>query len=365
MAVNSSSELSVILEQYDLGDLVEFERDARGTVNTSYTIVMEKTGQRKKYFLRRYKSWIKIEELQFEHSLINHLIANRFNLVAGVIPTRADTTYLHRFEEGGDPNGVYYAIFDFLTGEDSYTWIAPRCSPTEIASSAEVLAGFHLRTAGFTPHGSRLEPRITELLPVIEANILDCARVARGNVFEDYLHQNLDLIRVHLKLTCDALERLRTAGLTELVVHCDFHPGNLKYAAGRAVSLFDFDWSKIDYRCYDVALGLFYFFVCWEPELDGELRQNDARLFLEAYQSALAGKAGLGPLSELELNALPAMLRAANLYVLNWTVLDYIRKPVDPLEYLVCLKHGVNTLRWLDEESNQASLTGLFSSLRT
>lgn len=363
MDVNSSAELDAILESYDLGILVDFERDARGTVNTSYTIVMEKDGQRRKYFLRRYKSWVKKEELEFEHSLINHLVTNGFDLVAGVMPTQTGGTYLHRIETDSDPNGVYYAIFDFLSGEDSYTWIAPHCSPTEIASSAEVLAGFHRLTAGFEPRGARLEPRIAELLPVIEANILECARITRKNVFEDYLHQNLKLILDDLQLTRLALDRWRIAHLPELVVHCDFHPGNLKYAAGRAVGLFDFDWSKVDYRCYDVALGLFYFFMSWENEQDGELRLEEAGQFLQAYQHVMTATSAPGPLNTQELEALPAMLHAANLYVLNWAVLDYIRKPVDPDEYLVCLQHGTNTVRWLKQENNQIAMAEEFSHL--
>jgi homoserine kinase type II len=361
--VNSSAELDAILENYDLGNLVDFERDVRGTVNTSYTIVMEKDGLRRKYFLRRYKDWIKKEELEFEHSLINHLVAKDFDLVARVIPTRAGGTYLHRFQAEGDPNGVYYAIFDFLSGEDRFTWIAPHCNPAEITSSAEVLAGFHQRTSGFTPQGVRLEPRIADLLPVIEANILDCARITRKNVFEDYLHQNLNLILDDLQLTRQALDRWRIARLPELVVHCDFHPGNLKYAAGRAVGLFDFDWSKVDYRCYDVALGLFYFFVSWEYGQDGGVRLEEAGQFLKAYQSAMAPHAMPGPLTSQELQALPAMLHAANLYVLNWAVLDYIRKPVDPDEYLVCLQHGTNTIFWLNQEDHQIAMAKEFSHL--
>jgi hypothetical protein len=46
------------------------------------------------------------------------------------------------------------------------------------------------------------------------------------------------------------------------------------------------------------------------------------------------------------------MIRAGNLYILNWTILDYYGKEVNPEEYHQYLKHGIETIKRLALETN-------------
>lgn len=359
MEASHWSELSSILAQYDLGELVGFEQDERGTVNTSFTIETQKSGVKNKYFFRRYKRGVRIEELQCEHSIINHLLSNHFDIVARVHTTRQGTTYVWRREDGGDPEGVFYAIFSFLPGEDPYTWIDPVCSPSEIVSSAQVLARFHHALEGYTPLGSKVENKIMDLLPVIDSRIVECSSKAHGTVFDRYLQENMSMLRDHLQRTQHHLQHCLNDGCAEVVIHCDYHPGNLKFEGGRVVGLFDLDWSKVDYRCFDVALAMFYFFACWDHERDGSLRLDDLDLFLNAYQNTLSGMLGLGPMTGDELVCLADMIAAANLYVVNWTIMDYMNKDVDPDEYLMYLRHHIRTIQWLDNPDNRSALEAM------
>ncbi len=355
MSGQAGSELMMILEQYDLGDLIGFQQDERGTVNTSFTIELHKNGERKRYFFRRYKQGVRSDELDFEHSIINHLKSNGFDIVAGVIPTRDGSTYIHR-QDAVDQNGVYYAIFDYLLGEDRYTWIDPVCTPAEIASAAIVLARFHSTLSGFIPSGVRVEPKIMELLPVIDDLLDQFAMQSKGTIFDIRFMEYFDVIRKHLRRTRNSLQKSLGKRCPEVVIHCDYHPGNLKYEGDQVSGVFDLDWSKVDYRCFDVALALFYFFVSWGAGNDGALRLSDVKLFLESYQGELAGMLAPGPLTAEEKGCLPDMIAAANLYVLNWAILDYLHKDVDPDEYLVCLEHAIRTIIWLEDGEHQASL---------
>ena len=70
----------------------------------------------------------------------------------------------------------------------------------------------------------------------------------------------------------------------------------------------------------------------------------------------MAGMLVLGSLTAEEKGCLPDMIAAANLYVLNWAILDYLHKDVDPDEYLVCLEHAIRTIIWLEDGEHQASL---------
>lgn len=351
-------ELQEILKSYQLGELSRYIQDERGFVNVSYAIESTRDGEKSKYFLRKYKAGIKENEILFEHSLIKHLLVKEFPLVAGVLPTKEGKSYVRRPEAGGNSEGIFYAIFDFLPGEDKYTWIAPTCNDEEITSAAQALAGFHNAVFGFHPEGKREEPEIVDLLPVIAENVSSCPAKNQHTQFDAYLLENCELILEHLELVFATLKAPGYLDLPRLVVHCDYHPGNLKFQAGKVIGLFDFDWSKVDTRCFDVALALNYFFIAWR-ERDGQLQLDGCARFLKAYQEALREIPGVGPMSQVELSYLPHMICASNLYVLNWTIEDYYHKEVDPDEYLVFLEHGVNFIKWFEQEENQRKLEQL------
>jgi homoserine kinase type II len=87
--------------------------------------------------------------------------------VARIHKTRAGQTYFRRLESPGDEYGVFYAIFDFLPGDDRYTWVGPHCLEGELTNAAVMLARFHAAVASLQPRGRRTEPKIIELLPLI------------------------------------------------------------------------------------------------------------------------------------------------------------------------------------------------------
>jgi homoserine kinase type II len=362
MISQASVEIENILQNYQIGDLVYYKQDERGYNNTNFAIETELHGQRQKYFFRRYKCGIKKEELIFEHSVINHLVKRNFDLVPRIIKTRNKKSYVHQIDRLDAGNGVFYAIFEFLTGEDKYTWINPLCSAEEIVNAAFVLGRFHNAVYDFIPEGRRYEPKIHDLLPVVYLNAIKSVERGTDSVFDVYLAETIDLIKRNIKQTQDGLSKQDCQDLIELVNHCDYHPGNLKFQNKQVVALLDFDWSKIEVRCFDVALAIFYFFTDWEADRDGQIRLDQAALFLKTYQDTLRGHPGLAPLNEAELKCLPFMLNASNLYVLNWTLLDYLNKPVDPVEFQIYLRHGVNLIKWLEVPANRNNLESVWNS---
>ncbi|MBN1147329.1 MAG: phosphotransferase [Anaerolineales bacterium] len=349
-------QIEAVLTHYDLGELVHFEKDERGTVNTSFAIETRRAEEMHRYFLRRYKASIKEEELQFEHSLIEHLVSKKTPPVAGVHKTRNGRTYFKQAPEHGQPYPTIYAIFDFITGEDRYTWVNPKCNQAEVRSSARVLAQFHRAVEDLVPAGRRVEPAILELLPIIAETAKSCQAKSRGSVFDAYLCEHLPRVIERIDQTLASLHEPACLEMPKLVIHCDYHPGNLKFQDSRVTGVFDFDWAKLDYRCFDLALSLYYFFADWEGAQDGGLRLPHLSLFLQTYQNELARESITGPLSEAERSYLPAMIEASNLYVLNWTLLDFYSKSVDPQAYLLYLVHAVEQIKWFDQPRNRALL---------
>jgi homoserine kinase type II len=350
------TELADILSHYDLGQPTGSELNDRGFVNTSYAITTTNSyGEQKTFFLRKYKPGIQEDELIFEHSLMRHLAAKGACPVAWVHPTRDGLPYLLHYEGEANAQPRYYAIFDFLPGDDRYTWINPRCNPAEIANSAAVFARFHRALFDWSPEGVRLEAKILDLLPQILTGLMGIKQRSKGTVFDDYLHANLDLLIDNLQTTLAVLSKAGVQQMPQMVIHCDYHPGNLKFTGDQVTALFDFDWSKVDYRCFDVGLALYYFFTSWEAE-DGQFRLGDASLFLKTYQETLTNGKTPGPMNTNELKYLPAMINASNIYVLNWTIEDFYHKSVDPQEYLPFLAHAVEFIRWLAADDHAGQL---------
>ena len=344
--ITAISEIKDILVNYDLGELIDLERNERGFVNTSYYIKTKKQGKNQKYFLRRYKPGIQQVEFQFEHAIINHLLDREFTLIAKVIKTKRGETYYMKSGNAYQNQPNFYAIFEFLPGEDKYTWVDPGCSSLELHNSAVVLAQFHHTVADFRPEGRRFEPKILKLLPQIADNVLSSLQHSKSTAFDSYLRDQADHILDSCTFALDYLSASRLSDCPQIVIHCDYHPGNMKFEGEQIVGLFDFDWSKIDLRCFDVALAIWYFLTSWKDGNDGALRLDECSLFLDSYQSTLSDLPDLTPLNETELQHLPMMINLGNMYILNWIIIDFYTKDVDPEEYLSYLRHCVNFTRW-------------------
>jgi len=177
-----------------------------------------------------------------------------------------------------------------------------------------------------------------------------------------------DEVRRRLAATSTALRRA-AAGLPTVINHSDYHPGNLKFEGARISGLVDFDWAKVDLRAFDVGLAIWYFCTSWEGSADGRLRLGEVGAFLRGYQGRLREPAAIPPLSAAEMAALPDLIHAGSLYILYWGLRDYLSKPVDPDEYLVYLRHSINTTRWLARPENRRrlvrTLRGLTRSARS
>jgi len=339
----------IVDKYYDIGRLIQIKKLDRGYVNESFLIDTEKSEKRFRYFLRKYKRGIREEEVKFEHSIIKHLMARNFTLAASIIKRVDGLTYVKEEKEIDDEiEEIYFAIFEFLNGEDKYTWDNPLCTEKELESSARVLAKYHSNIYDLKPEGRRYEPKILELLPTISGDLMKYAKRAGTTKFDAYFFKNLDHILSVIDETLSQFHSGAYSNLLQLAIHCDFHPGNLKFENEEVIGMFDFDWSKIDVRIFDVALAIVYFCSTWEGKEDGDLLLDRVDRFISAYQSEAAKQDTVGAMNGNEMDFLPVMIKAANLYVLNWDVDDFYIKKQNPYEYLIYLQHNVRLMRWIE-----------------
>ena len=350
----------VISTNYNIGDLMDFEQIHLGSVNKSFIIKTAGKIKKKAYFFRKYNPAKTKNEIEFEHSVITHLKKKHFGLVAGLIHTKNGKTFVDR-NKGQD---YFYAIFDILPGKDKYSWNNPDCRKNDLKNAGSVLAKFHNIVFDLKPEQKRCEPKIIDLLPRIVQNILSCAKKMGEAPFDICLRKNLDTILSTIDQTLNVfvcgVQGSEYKDLTQMVIHCDYHPGNIKFQNNAITGLFDFDWSKVDVRCFDVALAITYFCEIWEGNGDGSLHMGKVSTFFQAYQQAF--NSGPGPLNNTELKYLPHMIKAANIYVINWVIQNFYNSEliIDPCIHIKYLQHYSQSLTWLGKKYNFNGLEKLF-----
>ena len=110
-----------------------------------------------------------------------------------------------------------------------------------------VLAKFHSAARDFNPGNlSRVEPGIMELVGGLSRSFLQYSKLNRSTKFHEYFTVKLDSILTAIKQNVISNEDI--AHMPVIPIHCDYHPGNMKFINGTVVGVFDFDWSKMDLR---------------------------------------------------------------------------------------------------------------------
>ena len=345
----------VIESNYAIGRLVQAQQALGGYCNKSYAVRLSTGDHTRRYHLRLYNPEVTENEVVFEHALVNHLRSSGFTLAAGIIPCIDETTVVVTPPaENHLAETAIWALFEFLEGEDKYAWTDTNLADEELTSAAETLANLHHCGRGFErpPGTNRAEPRIMEFMSTFErtfSKVLDKS---------DYL-QCSQLFRDHINEIRKALNDLnsceaRFRGMPEFPIHCDFHQGNLKFSDEKCIGVFDFDWAKIDYRLFDVALALVYFTSIWGERAVG-MKAHSFSLFLRGYNNNCRRLPDISPLTMHEMRSLSPMISLANLYVLHWEAMDLLKSPrSNDADHYKFINHTIGLLNWITE--NQPKL---------
>ena len=350
------------LDSYDLGAVTDVYEIFGGYVNRSFGILIEKDGVKSEYFVRKYKYGIAETEILLEHTMIDYSIANGLDIAAGLIRNKAGFTFVKKSEgTNGKATDIYFAVYEFLQGDDLYTWDTPNLNDEEYASAAEVMATFHNAARDFNPQGlERVEPKMMEFLPTLPEKFKALGQMDIDTKFHKYYRSKLDSILEVIEGSQIPDNMLEKMPYTPC--HNDFHAGNLKYVNNKIVGIFDFDWSKIDRRLVDVTIALAYLCSSWQDEKDGALLLDKCAIFLKSYQRKLVKLGGLEPLNTVELEYLPMMLAAANIYLINWDVVAYYEGTnLNEYEYIAYLQHNVRLMNWI--ENNKSDIRDMVKSL--
>jgi homoserine kinase type II len=362
--------IDIFKTHYDLGEVIHAKELTGGYNNHSFALTARRNDSQVKYVVRRYNPRTAEKEIKFEHALVIHLNDNGFELAASIIPTTGGDTYVKEKQTtAGQTAIIHWAVLEYLEGDERYIWTDTDIAPDDLISAAKVLAQLHRAGYNFRkpPGADRVQPAIMDFLPTFGETYAQYAHKAVKTRFDQLFQEQKDsILRAVDKALIPASDRKR---LPQLPIHCDFHQGNMKFKDSEVTGVFDFDWSKIDLRIFDVGLALVYFCARWEGRAAGSLDLDKCELFLQTYNQAWAPQANPGPISRLEKRYLPAMLAAGNLFVLHWTIFDYYtleswvsaavfsgRMP-DVELYMKFLNHGLGLMDWIESQKDKIGKT--------
>lgn len=343
----------LVEEIYKLGTLNRLYQIFGGYVNWSYGAeITEPDGNPIDYYIRKYRSTTADEDILVEHRLITYAIERGFDLAAAVIPTPDGKTYVKLTENIDGKEQVFpWAISQYLYGDDPYDWVNNNLKNDEYGSMADVLAKFHGYTCGFNA-GEKLEPPRYEFLEAKKDYFIHCPDGLNMNEKDIYLRYYRASLPEWLEACDVARKGIEESGMLnntpKTINHSDYHVSNVKWKQGKCVAVFDFDWSREDYRLSDIGYSIIISIASWNLENDGVIDMDSVSAYLKSY-AATTAKLNLMPaFSDAEKEAFPYYVLAGAVYLFNWST-DYFNnwKNLNEFEYGYYLEHLVHTLRFV------------------
>lgn len=232
-------EIKSVLNFYDLGELKTICRVEQGVVNDNWLIETV----RGRYFLKRRHPELKNAELiRGQHELIQHLRHRGFPAPA-FMPTHQGETLLIL-------DGEYYEIQEFIEGKPY-----EQTNETHFIAAATALGLYHTYVQSFISqdlcHVDRLYCPI-----VLTANLSALSKELafyQGSPFAE-------VIEALASRAMDLSSRLSSyEQLPRLVIHGDYHAGNLIFKNDCIVGVVDYDKARQHPRVVELAEALIYF----------------------------------------------------------------------------------------------------------
>jgi homoserine kinase type II len=242
------------------------------------------------FLRRRHASHRKPRLITAQHKLIVHLCDVVFP-APEVISAQHNTTFIELENET-------YEMYRYISGD-----LCDIERPMHWALATHTLAWYHQAVAEFDhpvlhwPH-DRYGP--TALIGIVERLLED---------WHGQTDENLGVLVAELaEHTDDLTARFEGfSALPELIIHGDYHAGNLIIQRDTVVGVVDFDLAHRCFRAMELAEALIFFTTERSKRLDhivysGFLDLKEVRRFIEIYSATT-------PMTTAEIQALPHLIR--------------------------------------------------------
>ena len=274
----TAEELVRVVSHYDLGLVHQVRVFARGSRKSPKILLAAERGR---YLLkRRAPGRSDPREVAFCHGVQLHLVARGFP-APPLLGTRPDANSMLELD------GSVYEMQGFLDGDRYGSTVE------QTRDAGRALGRFHRLIRAYVPQypptrgAYRASGRPPPVLEILETRLIATDPELRGR--EPEAVKLCRSLRDAYGRAATELTALDLNGLEPLIVHGDYHPGNLLFRGPRAAGVLDFDTARPAPAVTDVANGAlqFSFTVAagppeqWQAALDADR----LRAFLVGYRS--------------------------------------------------------------------------------
>ena len=285
-------ELAIVLSHYDLGQIDQVREYRRGSRRAPKVRIKSQSGR---YLLkRRAPGRDDPFRVAFAHSLQLYLAQRRYP-VAGLVGTRQTNNSLLQL------NGRTYELFRYVVGTRYDESVA------QTHEAGRALGLLHRLLADFV---GEYDP------PVGSFHAVSGLEMTLSQIPEAVAAVEPDADQTKLKKTCaflhkvynDAVKHVDKCGYgswPSVVIHGDWHPGNLLFHQSKVAAVLDFDSARLEKRMADIANAALQFSMrmSWPDDPDNWPQGLDAervRALVRGYDETVSEA-----LTEQELAALP------------------------------------------------------------
>ncbi len=269
-----------------------------------------------------------------EASLMAELPRSGFSLVPNVICTKSGALL-------GTIGERKCLLLQYIPCTRELNWTSAAKKDAECVEAGKVLARLHATLSGFADEfvselglskdvqpssvGRNGKVGVSSIRPYLHGWLCSAFALVAGNEHKmnDQLKQStIAKQELALKIAENAEKSLvRADSANLLLVHGDFHTGNLIWRNETVLAVIDFENAHYEHPLYDVAYAIIMFTSNWASDDRSEpFNMSLGRLMLENYLS----EANLVTESEVE-QLLPAYIQLTGVLILMWVLHDCVR----------------------------------------
>ena len=297
----SEFEIVKILEDYELGALVNFKGIKEGIENTNYLIITNKG----KFILTIFENRVKSSNLPFFLKLMKH--SKKFGIKCPEPLKDKKGNFLNSIKS------KKFSIFTFLNGSSKKRWSSEICFKV-----GETLADFH---------------KINKNLKV---KIKNDFSINYWEKLFSILKKRMILESDFLKKEIFYIKKNWPKNLPRGIIHADLFPDNIFFHKKKISGILDFYFSCYDFLIYDLAVVVNAW--CF----------NKGVFEKKKYQNLISGYQSIRTLEKGEIDSMNIILRGASLRFYLTRKIDNFKKKKsfvtkkDPNEFYKILKFHIS-----------------------
>lgn len=303
----SFEDLSLFLEQYNIGILEKYEGILEGIENTNYKL----TTSQNNFILTIFEKRVKKSDLPFFINLKNHLAQKNFKCPQPIINKKGKNI--------NTLNGKPCVIISFLQGKKIND-----VTPNHCHQVGEILSSFHQASTDFK------NQRINKMHHAQWQSLFKKCQYIKDNPYMKLLTQ--------IENELDFLEQHWPSNLPKGIIHGDVFRDNVFFNNNQFSGLIDFYFSCHDFYAYDIAITI----NAWCFDFKGEFD-------FSKFESLITGYEINRSLNSEEKKSMSILLRGAAIRILMTRLYDQLYHPdgafvvpKDPQEYFSILKFHQN-----------------------